>query len=71
MRALLAVGALALAGCATASAGPPASAVAAEAPADVEVVRDGERWTATFRLPRDRPAWAFIRSPVADHDRRP
>ena len=71
MRALLAAGALALAGCATAAADPPAPAAAAQAPAEVEVIRDGERWTATFRLPRDRPAWAFIRSPVADQDRRP
>ena len=63
---------LALGACAR-SAPPPASAgaAAALAPMAVEVVRDGDRWTADFRFAADAPVWAFTRSPLADEGKRP
>jgi hypothetical protein len=40
---------------------------AVHAPVRAEVVRDGDSWIVTYRLPRQAPAWPFIRSaPVAD-----
>ena len=63
----LALGLAALAACTAA----PATVLDADRPAEVEVVRDGARWTATFRLPRAAPAWVFVRSPVAARDRQP
>jgi hypothetical protein len=33
--------------------------------AEVEVVRDGGKWTADFRFPRAAPVWAFARSDLA------
>lgn len=46
--------------------------VAAEAPGvKVSVLRDGDRWSADYELDRDAPVWAFQRSALAMHDRRP
>lgn len=67
MKRLVAFCVAAFAACSVA----PAAAAEADRPAEVEVVRDGARWTATFRLPRAAPAWVFIRSPVAAGDRQP
>ena len=44
--------------------GATASA-AAPLPAEVEVVRDGDRWTAEYRFDREAPAWVLARSPLA------
>ena len=54
--------ALALAGCA--GAAPPVApfAVVESTPVAVSVVRDGDSWTAEYRLPRAAPVWAFVRS---------
>src|SRR5687767_15003255 len=41
----------------------PAAAAAPTAPAaTVEVVRDGDRWTADYRLHARAPVWAFAKS---------
>ncbi len=61
IRGLILAASLALAGCA-ATAGLPLDAQ----PVAVTVVRDGDRWTAEYRLPRAAPAWAFIRSADAE-----
>jgi hypothetical protein len=47
---------------ATAAAGPLAS---------VQVVRDGNNWTAEYRLARAAPAWLFLHSALAREDRKP
>jgi hypothetical protein len=39
--------------------------------ATVEVVRDGNAWTAEYRFSRAAPAWAFIHSALAREDRKP
>jgi hypothetical protein len=69
-RLILWAAAAAMAGCSPAAMGsrPEASGGASEAPAPViaEVVRSGETWAVTYRLPRAAPVWPFIRSaPVA------
>lgn len=46
-------------------------AAARAAPMNVDVVRDGERWTAELRFERRASAWAFIHSPVSEEGRRP
>ena len=56
MRVLLAL-LLALVGSAPLAAAAPV--------ATVEVVRDGEQWTADYRLGASAPAWLFVRSPLA------
>jgi hypothetical protein len=50
--------ALALAGCAAAPGPAPLAPVAAT----VEVVKDGDAWTADFHFPQPAPAWVFARS---------
>lgn len=57
---------LALTGCA--GAAPPVApfAVVESAPVAVSIVRDGDSWTAEYRLPRAAPVWAFIRSADAE-----
>ncbi len=32
----------------------------------MEVIRDGDGWTADFRFPSDRAAWGFLRSPLTE-----
>lgn len=60
--ALLAAAALAL----------PVPATAAPAPeVKVEVLRDGDSWTADFFLAKDAPAWAFYRSAVTENGAKP
>jgi len=68
MTRLIALAAAALvAGCAASPPRAPAAEAAEPAPVRAEVVRDGGSWLVTYRLPRQAPAWAFIRSaPVAD-----
>lgn len=44
---------------------------AARAPIDVEVVRDGDAWTADLHVRRQARAWVFVRSPLAEETRRP
>ena len=61
-RALAGLLALAVGGCAVQR---PALPEAAALPAEVEVVRDGARWTADYRFDRDAPAWVLARSPLA------
>jgi hypothetical protein len=48
----------------------PVGTLAAEA-LSVEIVRDGDRWTADFAFPAPAPVWVFPRSWVADADHRP
>lgn len=48
----------------------PAAALAAQ-PIAVEIVRDGDRWTADFDFRREAPVWLFVRSWVAEADRQP
>ncbi len=43
----------------------------AERPVEVEVLRDGARWTAEFRFPGPAPAWGFFRSALAAADQQP
>jgi hypothetical protein len=54
--------AAALGGCV---ARPTPVDTAARLPAEVEVVRDGDRWTAEYRFDREAPAWVLARSPLA------
>lgn len=61
----------ALSGCAS-QARPAPSVAAAEAPGvRVEVMRDGDRWSADYVLDRDAPVWAFQRSALMRDGRRP
>lgn len=54
------------------SAAPEKHPVVAAAPAaEVEVVRNGDRWTAEFRFPRAAPIWVFARSDRARIRNRP
>ena len=53
--------ALALAGCAARR--PPLAPLAPVA-ASVDIVRNGESWTADFHLPQAAPLWVFVRSSV-------
>ncbi len=76
MKTLLGLALLALcAGVADGAAARPAASTdfgaAAEAAADVEVVRDGDGWTADFRFRSAAPVWAFTRSPLARESNRP
>jgi hypothetical protein len=76
VKALLGLALLALSACAAGAATvrPAASTDfggASEAAADVEVVRDGEGWTADFRFRSSAPVWAFTRSPLARESNRP
>lgn len=57
--------ALALGACATQPAPPAAAAV------QVEVVRNGNQWTADYSFDRDAPAWGFFRSAVTEHGKEP
>lgn len=52
-------------GCASTTRPAAPIAAAAAAPAQVEVVRDGANWTATYRFSRPAKAWAFHRSATA------
>lgn len=46
---------------------PPPDVAVQPAPVSAAVVRDGDSWTVTYRLPRDARVWPFIRSsPVQD-----
>lgn len=56
-----------VAACASAPAQTPTPASGVTA----LVVRDGERWTATFRLDEDVPVWAFMRSALLRETRQP
>lgn len=58
---------LLLVACAIAAAAPSAAVPGPK----VEVVRDGDNWTAEYRLGAHSPAWAFIHSALADADRKP
>ena len=60
--ALIALIALGLGGCASQRAALPETA---RLPAEVEVVRSGDRWIADYRFDRDAPAWVLARSPLA------
>lgn len=61
MRRILLAAALAAGVVGCASAGKAPEAAASSAPT-VEVVRDGNRWTADVVMDRDAPVWAFRRS---------
>lgn len=50
-------------------ASPAAAAIAPLA--TVDVVRDGDSWTAEYRFSRTAPAWAFLHSALAREDRKP
>ena len=41
------------------------------APLDVEVTRDGDRWTADLRFTIATRAWGFVRSPITEESRQP
>ena len=72
MKRLLAAGfLLCLSACTRTVEGPAAIAGLRDQPVAVEVVRDGDRWTADFVLPGDAPAWLFPLSWVAEADRQP
>ncbi|MBX3561058.1 MAG: hypothetical protein KF780_04510 [Sphingomonas sp.] len=60
---------LILAGCATAQ--PAGTDSRTSFASEVEVVRDGDRWSAEFRFDRASPAWLFHRSALARADNRP
>jgi hypothetical protein len=71
MKAAAAALLLALAGCAGTEAGPQPGPPPSPASPLVEVVRDGEAWTAEFRFDRDAAGWVFPRSPLASKGGRP
>lgn len=66
--AALAALTLTLGACATA---PGVEPVTEESRPAVTVTRDGDRWTADYRLDRDAPVWAFFRSSLIESARRP
>lgn len=68
MRRFIALAAAAMAaGCVALPSASPVTEAAQPAAVRAEVVRDGDSWTVTYRLPREAPAWTFIRSAnVAD-----
>lgn len=67
--AALAVSMLTAGACAAAS--PPAAVEVADSRPAVTVTRDGESWTADYRLDRDAPVWAFFSSSLISESRRP
>ena len=63
---------LAFGTCEAMSPGPPVvqQTLAPSGPA-VTVTRDGDAWTAEYRLDRDAPVWAFFRSSLISGSRKP
>ncbi|MBA4806733.1 hypothetical protein [Brevundimonas sp.] len=65
------VGLSALTACASPAVVAPPQVQAEQDRVDVTVERDGDRWTADYRLDRDAPAWAFFRSALLRESRQP